>query len=244
MERVSGGARERVEAVGGSTSPNAPGTLPLRLAHRGDHRHAPENSLAAFRAALAVPACDGLEFDVRLSGDGVPVVVHDATLSRVRGRPDRVDGCSAADLGALGIPTLAEVLAIAPAEAFLDVELKHDTADATLDVLRAGRTPDLGGTVVSSFDVAALETVRALAPSWPCWLNALALDETALELALWLGCRGIAADWQTIDERMARRVHERGLELAAWTVVRPATFARLARMGVGVICVEGPALDG
>ena len=48
--------------------------MALRLAHRGDWRRAPENTLAAFLAALAVPGCDGLEFDVRASADGVPVV--------------------------------------------------------------------------------------------------------------------------------------------------------------------------
>ena len=85
----------------------------LRLAHRGDWRHAPENSIAAFAAALAIPACDGLEFDVRASADGVPVVCHDATLERIHGRPDRVDALSAAALEALGVPTLADVLATA-----------------------------------------------------------------------------------------------------------------------------------
>jgi glycerophosphoryl diester phosphodiesterase len=56
----------------------------LRLAHRGDWRRAPENTLEAFRAALAIPACDGLEFDVRAAADGVPVVCHDETLAGSR----------------------------------------------------------------------------------------------------------------------------------------------------------------
>ena len=65
----------------------------LRLAHRGDWRAAPENSLAALTAALANPACDGIEFDVRASSDRVPVCNHDATLERVHGQagPDRCD---------------------------------------------------------------------------------------------------------------------------------------------------------
>ena len=52
----------------------------LRLAHRGDWRAATENSIEAMRAAMAIAACDGLEFDVRTSADGVPVVIHDASL--------------------------------------------------------------------------------------------------------------------------------------------------------------------
>ena len=59
--------------------------MALRLAHRGDWRRAPENTIAAFLAALDVPGCDGLEFDVRAAADGVPVVIHDDTLARVQG---------------------------------------------------------------------------------------------------------------------------------------------------------------
>jgi glycerophosphoryl diester phosphodiesterase len=77
----------------------------LRLAHRGDWRRAPENTLAALRAGLAVPGCDGLEFDVRLSGDGVPVLLHDETLARVQGHPERVDTLSARDLESHRWPT-------------------------------------------------------------------------------------------------------------------------------------------
>ena len=68
---------------------------PLRLAHRGDWRRAPENTIPALTAALEIAGCDGLEFDVRASADGVPVLLHDETLERVQGRPDRVDALTA-----------------------------------------------------------------------------------------------------------------------------------------------------
>jgi glycerophosphoryl diester phosphodiesterase len=103
------------------------------------------------RAALAVPGCDGLEFDVRLSRDGIPVVLHDATLERVQGRPERAPELTAAELGALGVPTLAAVLAAVPPPAFLDVELKEDLGEAVVDVLRSARGSDLADAAVSSF---------------------------------------------------------------------------------------------
>jgi glycerophosphoryl diester phosphodiesterase len=59
-------------------------TTPLIIAHRGASAVAPENTIAAFTAAIASGA-DGVEFDVRLSKDGIPVVVHDATLIRTAG---------------------------------------------------------------------------------------------------------------------------------------------------------------
>ncbi len=55
--------------------------LPLIIGHRGASAIAPENTLAAFTRAIQNGA-DGIEFDVRLSQDGVPVVIHDATLAR------------------------------------------------------------------------------------------------------------------------------------------------------------------
>lgn len=217
---------------------------PLRLAHRGDHRRAFENTLAAFRAALAVPGCDGLEFDVRLSADGVPIVLHDETLARVQGRPERGTELTAAELAGLGVPSLADVLRVAPAPAFLDVELKSDAGAAAVDVLRAARGPRPERAVVSSFDVGAIETVRALQPGWPCWLNAVDLAPATIGLAVRLGCRGVSADWRAIDPRSAARVRRAGLVLAAWTVTRRPTLRRLARLGVAAACVEGAALMG
>src|SRR5262245_1193624 len=143
----------------------------LRLAHRGDWRHHPENSLAALTAALAIPACDGLEFDVRRSSDGVPVLLHDETLTRVQGQPDRCDALTADELEALGIPSLADTLAAVGRKAFLDVELKGEHDRSVVEVLASGRGADLRDAVVSSFDTATLERVAGLAPAWPRWLN-------------------------------------------------------------------------
>ncbi|MGC8633880.1 MAG: glycerophosphodiester phosphodiesterase [Candidatus Limnocylindrales bacterium] len=215
---------------------------PLRLAHRGDHRRLPENSLAAFRAALAIPGCDGLEFDVRLSHDGVPVVLHDATLARVQGRPERAADLTAAELDPLGVPTLAAVLGAAPAPAFLDIELKEDPGMAVIQVLRAARGPALDFAAVSSFEPIALERVRAAAPTWRCWLNADDMQSATLALARDLGCAGVAAEWHAINRRAVERARAMGLEVVAWTVRRRATFRRLAELGVVGACVEGAAL--
>lgn len=217
---------------------------PLRLAHRGDWRHAPENTIAAFLAALAIPACDGLEFDVHAAADGVPVVIHDDTLDRVQGVPGRVDRLSAERLGQHGVPTLEEVLAAIPRRAFLDVELKGDPGRAAVDVLTAGRGPALERAIVSSFEVATLERVGRLAPSWPRWLNVEDLAPQTIGIAVELGCQGISAEWRSIDRRSVARVRAAGLDLAGWTVRRRPTYERLARLGVQAVCVEAAALDG
>ena len=216
----------------------------LRLAHRGDWRVAPENTVAAFEAALARPGCDGLELDVRLSVDGVPVTCHDATLERVFGRPARVDALSALALSRFGIPTMAEVLARAGRRTFLDVELKVDVGLALVEGLAAQRGPELHNAVVSSFDPSTLEGVARRAPAWPRWLNVAVLDRASIADATELGCRAIAAEWHSIDADGVARAAAAGLEVVAWTVRRNATFNRLAALGVFAICVEAAALDG
>lgn len=217
---------------------------PLRLAHRGDWRLAPENSLAALVGAMEHPACDGLEFDVRTSADGVPVVIHDETLERVQGRPERAADLPARALEDLGVPSLADVLASVPRRAFLDVELKGDQGRAVVEVLAAGRGAELHRAVVSAFEPDALERIGSLAPAWARWLNVDHLEPASVTMACELGCRGIAAPWEAIDETTATRVRAAGLDLVAYTVRRRATFDRLARLGVMAVCVEAAALDG
>jgi len=107
---------------------------PLRLAHRGDWRVAPENSLAAMEAALRVPGCDGLEFDVRASSDGVPILLHDPSLLRVQGVDAVPSALTAAECAEHGISNLAEVLGAIGCDPFLDVELKERVPGA-IDVL-------------------------------------------------------------------------------------------------------------
>lgn len=216
----------------------------LRLAHRGDWRVAPENTVEAMRAAMAIAACDGLEFDVRTSSDGVPVVVHDATLERVQGRPEAVDTMTADALAALDVPTLAAVLEAAGRRSFLDVELKTVPGPAIVEILAAGRGPQLLGAVISSFDEAALARIGRLAPSWPRWLGAFSLEPAVLDRATGLGCVGISVSWEAVDEDTMARARAVGLEIAAWTVGDRETFDRLANLGLAAVCVEAAALDG
>lgn len=74
-----------------------PMPLPLIIAHRGASAMAPENTLAAFRRAIEAGS-DGIEFDVRLARDGVPVVIHDASLKRTANIDKPVSSLTSAEL--------------------------------------------------------------------------------------------------------------------------------------------------
>src|SRR5215210_2799934 len=70
---------------------------PLIIGHRGASANAPENTHIAFGVAFGLGA-DGIELDVRLASDGVPVVIHDATLERTGLRPGVVEACTSSML--------------------------------------------------------------------------------------------------------------------------------------------------
>ena len=165
-------------------------TLPLVIGHRGASAAAPENTLASFERALRDGA-DGLEFDVRLAADGVPVVIHDATLRRTAGLDATLAALSSSSLGDVDVgswfnrrfparacpeyerervPTLARVLELfAPRCRALYVEIKCDPADAhaharaVAGLLRADAHAARCA-VVESFTLEAIAEVKRLAP--------------------------------------------------------------------------------
>ena len=202
------------------------------------------------QAALRIPACDGLEFDLRCSVDGVPVLLHDADLRRVQRAPMACSTLTADELADHGIPTFGEVLAAVGCDPFLDVELK-EPVPAAIDLLELerGRTdedgrPALRSAVLSSFHAGLLRWLADARPTWPRWLNAYDLSKDTIREAVDMGCEAISCEWHGIDEAGVARAGAAGLGVAAWTVTARADYDRLAAMGLVGICAEGEALDG
>jgi glycerophosphoryl diester phosphodiesterase len=155
---------------------------PYVMAHRGNRVACPENTLAAFRRALADGA-DILETDLHLSRDGVFVCIHDGTLDRTTDGHGEVEARTLAELRAFNagcgrpeftgerIPTLAEVAALLPADRVLALELKSDRfLEPTVSRQLADELGALGiraRTVLVSFKLARAQAVRAVAPDIP-----------------------------------------------------------------------------
>ncbi|MEP6703976.1 MAG: glycerophosphodiester phosphodiesterase family protein [Acidobacteriota bacterium] len=163
---------------------------PFIIAHRGASAMAPENTLAAFKRAIESGA-DGVEFDVRLSKDGVPVVIHDATLVRTAGRDEHVgaltvDELSRVDIGswfnaaqpakarpefpAERVPSLRTVLELlenmrGPIYIELKSEDEHEVSALVDAVCReiAG-SPVLEKIIVKSFCLEVIPRTRAVLP--------------------------------------------------------------------------------
>ena len=201
-------------------------------------------------AAVEVAGCDGLEFDLRSSLDGVPVLLHDADLARVQKVPAKCATLTAEELVGHGIPTFKEVLDAVDCDVFLDVELKErvDAAIGLLELER-GRVDDDGraalrSAVVSSFDTEVLAWLKAEREAWPRWLNAYDLSAATIDRAVELGCEVISCEWHAIDEASVELARDRGLGVSAWTVRDPADYERLASLGLRAICAEASALEG
>ncbi|MDI1240521.1 MAG: glycerophosphodiester phosphodiesterase family protein [bacterium] len=164
--------------------------MPLIIAHRGDSKHAPENTFAAFRRAV-IAGADGIELDVRLAKDGVAVVFHDASLKRVAGREGKVADYTSSELGSMDVGswfnlhvpkladpaynservrTLAETLEfLGNFEGLIYIELKSKETDteqlarAVTDVICTSKL--LPQVVVKSFKLAAIPSVKKLCPN-------------------------------------------------------------------------------
>jgi glycerophosphoryl diester phosphodiesterase len=163
---------------------------PLIIAHRGASALAPENTLAAF--ALAIDAgADGVEFDVRLSSDGMPVVIHDATLARTAAIDKRVAELTAEQLSRLdagswfnsarptlarsefaseGVPSLQAALSLlqninGPIYIELKCEREREVSPLVDAVCREiSGSPLLERIILKSFRLGAIPQARAILP--------------------------------------------------------------------------------
>jgi glycerophosphoryl diester phosphodiesterase len=207
--------------------------------HGGALGHA-ENSLPALLAA-APTGCDGLEFDLRFSRDGVPVIIHDETLARTHGDERAVRDLDASELHRLGVLTLTDALAALPDTLFLDLELKVPPLPSFFAALRE-RAMDAGALlVISSFDDDALREVGLRAPQWSRWLNVESPSAETRGRALALGVDGVSVEKSLLGSEWVADLQAAGLELAVWTLRAREDLVYLSHPGLVAACVEGEA---
>ena len=233
------------------------------LGHRGGRGEGwpPENSLAAFARALEEGA-DGVELDVRLTSDGVPIVFHDTTLARAtRGADARpVHRVAFADLpvypGGDRIPRLVDALAVLRGR-IVNVEIKADVAPISLlgdvpDRLRlvraaaaAVKSAPSADVVFSSFDPLVVVALVAAAPRVPRAIlvgTSTPRAATALALAMKPAVVAVHLEESLCTPGRAARLARAGLRLAAWTVNEPERAAALVALGVSWIITDAPGL--
>lgn len=239
------------------TPPDVRCLMPEVIAHRGYAARAPENTLAALRMAIEARA-DALEFDLHVTRDGIPVLIHDSTLRRTTGVDGRVEERTAAEVQALDagswfdegfagepVPTLAQALEFAaphrsPAGRIARVypEIKgwrtRDDLGRIAGLLR--ETGWYADACVISLDWDALVAVREIEPGLAVGFvyDDARLHHEAVELAARIGNAIIDPDVRLLLDDPARAAFalDHRVEIGCWTVDDADDARRIAGMGV------------
>jgi glycerophosphoryl diester phosphodiesterase len=246
----------------------AGGPAALVAAHRGGAALWPENSLLAFRSALAL-GVDALEFDLHLTADGEVVVLHDPTLDRTSTGNGSVRDLKLANLadirlktreGAVTgeqVPTFAQVLdLVAPTSAEILPEIKVDANRQRYDgieekVLALIRARGLmARTTIQAFQVETIRRVRELEPKARTMLLVARGDverdrarpAEAVRRARELGATDLGMNHRLLDADVMSAARAAGIRVSAWTVNEEADIRRMIDLGVDVVMSDRPDL--
>lgn len=234
---------------------------PLIIGHRGASAVAPENTMAAFREALAVGA-HGIEFDVRLTRDGVPVVIHDSTLRRTGGLNQRVADLSSQEISKVDvgswfapgfanerIPSLRELFTLFQSNnASLYLEMKCDSpaeyrplAQACCSMIEEYDFKER--VVVECFQLAALEVLKEVDSEikTAALFDRVFTDQSVISRATEIGAMAVALHHRLARKNLVEKSKEAGLHVAVWTVDDPIWLDRARAIGIDALITNDPA---
>ncbi|MEV8448185.1 glycerophosphodiester phosphodiesterase [Streptomyces parvus] len=206
------------------------------VAHRGDPYLARENTLPSIRSALERGA-DAVEIDVRVTRDGVPVLLHDATLERLWGhdrRVDRIDHAELKELTGGGVPTLREALLAAGAHRVM-VDLPGSTDASVKKIVGTVRECGASERAYYCANSEAMLRVRAADPSAEIALTWTTLAPPRPELLAAVKPRWLNYRFGLISRELTDRAHRDGLLVSAWTADTKRTMRKLIERGVDSI---------
>lgn len=229
----------------------------LCFAHRGFSGQYPENTMLAFEQAIAL-GVDGIELDVHLTKDGVPVICHDEQLDRTTDGSGLLCTYTYRELsrfdasyiykgkyGANRIPTLREYLErVKDTGIVTNIELKNGCIDypgLEMAVLKLvdeyGMRPRV---ILSSFNHYSVLRAKRLAPDVKCGLlyDAWLIDPQAYGRAAGVEC--LHPSYYCLTPQTVNACLAAGLEINTWTVNEPEEMRRLAELGVTSVITNYP----
>ena len=223
----------------------------LILAHRGFSKKAPENTKASFRKAVEAGA-DGVEFDVQLSSDGIPVVIHDETLERTTTGKGWVKDKSSKKLSKLdagthfdpcyseeGVPTLREVLEIVKNMRVINIEFKNSKVryegleKRALALVKKFNLLDQ--VIFSSFNHYSIKNIKKLEPNARTGILYYAKLYQPWEYAAHLGIKNLHAHYFSIDRQMVEKCQENGININVYGANKNHEIDEMIKMGINII---------
>lgn len=239
---------------------------PLIIGHRGASAVAPENTIAAFREAIDV-GTDGIEFDVRLTKDRIPVIIHDSTLQRTAGLRSRVADLTWSELKNVDagswfrhgnftnepLPSLEQLFTLFKNNDLgLYLEMKCDSPSEHLPLAQA--CSDLINqfafkerVFVECFDLRALEVLKAVddetktAALFQPSLSQRFSIERIIEQAIAIEASAVALHHRLARTSLIEKAKSAGLHVAVWTVDDPAWVERARAMEIDALITNDPA---
>jgi glycerophosphoryl diester phosphodiesterase len=219
--------------------------LPKVIGHRGAMAYAPENTLASFREARRRGAT-WVETDIKLTADGVPIVMHDASLKRTTGVDRLVALTPSAELPK-DVPTFEEAIACFQELGLgCNVEIKPcegreaETARVAVATLRRRWPSTLPPPLLSSFKPESLAAAREAAPEFARAILLGDLNDDWRVRADAVGAVGVNTDGKKLAPGRAREVKQAGFALSVYTIDDPAQARALVAMGVDCVITDMP----
>jgi glycerophosphoryl diester phosphodiesterase len=208
---------------------------PLLIGHRGARaiRSVPENTIVSFDLALE-HGCDGIEFDLRLTGDGRTIVCHNAKVGKTN-----VSRATTRQLQYL--PCFEDVLRHYGHETFLDIELKVKGLESK--VLAALRERNRSGNyVVSSFLPEVVMELKARSAVVPVGI----ICQKSSQLMRWreLPTEYVIVHYSLLTPKLVRVLQSAGRQVFVWTVNDRASMVRFAGWGVNGLISDDTKLLG
>jgi glycerophosphoryl diester phosphodiesterase len=215
---------------------------PAIIGHRGASVVAPENTLAAFKAAIEAGA-DGIEFDVRLSRDGVPVIIHDETLYRTHGLRGRIAEMTLNELTKLKVPSLAQLFEVFESnQLLLCLELKETQVQLLEECCRFIYEYRLKDRVIfECFEHSALQTVKNVDPTFRTAALFQAPAPFILKKTLAVGADAVALHYRLINKHLVADARSAGLKVVTWTVDDPTWVKHAQEIGIDALITNNPA---
>ena len=238
---------------------------PWIIGHRGYHAKYPENTLAAFEAAIKAGA-DMIELDVMLSRDRKVVVIHDATLERTTQGWGSVVDLTLAELQQLDagswfdtrfsnqrIPELSEVLELADGRVYVNIEIKsnayepHHPPDAiekqVVEMLRLKN--QLDSCMISSFNVDILEQVASMKNKpMIAFISKKPANESTVRMCSRLNTFSWHPDHRVVTLHQVEQMHAAGIRVFPYNVDTPADYTRMSNMRVDGVITNDPLQAG
>lgn len=224
---------------------------PLIIGHRGASAVAPENTIAAFSEAIAAGA-DGIEFDVRLTRDGVPVIIHDNSLYRTAGLRHRIADLTWSELQQVdpSVPSLEQLFKLLETNDLgLYLEMKCDSPSEHVPLAKTCcRLIDQYSfkerVMIECFDLNALVVVKNVdseIKTAALFHQSLFPEQRVIEKALAIEASALALHHRLAREPLAQKARDAGLHVAVWTVDDPAWVARAKSTGIDALITNDPA---